>query len=74
MNNLAGTLYGQGDLAGARKLLEQVLGARARVLARDHPDILTTMNNLAQTLKEQGDLAGAPKLQERQCCNFTGSP
>ena len=42
MNNLAQALYAQGDLAGARKLQEQVLEARARLLgsgAPEHPDV-----------------------------------
>ncbi len=65
MNNLAQTLYAQGDLAGARKLQEQVLEARARLLGKEHPNTLTSMNNLAQTLYAQGDLAGARKLR---CC------
>jgi len=37
--NLGGTLYAQGDLAGARKLQEQVLEARARFLVSEQaPD------------------------------------
>ena len=60
MNNLAATLYAQEDLAGARKLQEQLLDAQARVLGSEHPDTLTTMNNLAATLKAQAqeNLAG----------------
>jgi Flp pilus assembly protein TadD len=62
MNNLAGTLYAQGDLAGARTLEERVLEARARLLGKEHPRTLASMNNLAQTLYAQGDLAGAEAL------------
>jgi hypothetical protein len=65
MLNLAGTLYAQGDLAGARTLQEQVLEAMARLLGQEHPDTLTAMNNLAQTLYAQGDLAGVRTLQHR---------
>jgi Flp pilus assembly protein TadD len=65
MNNLALTLYAQGDLAGARKLQEQVLEAWVRLLGKEHPDTLRAMNNLAGTLYAQGDLAGARKLEEQ---------
>ena len=37
MNNLAATLRAQGDLAGARKLHEEVLDIRRRVLGPEHP-------------------------------------
>jgi len=65
MGNLALTLQAQGDLAGARKLEEQVLEIRRRILGDEHPDTLTSMNNLAMTLKAQGDLAGAREIQEQ---------
>jgi hypothetical protein len=55
----------KGDLAGARKLQEQVLEAMARLMGKEHPDTLTSMNNLALTLYAQRDLAGARKLQEQ---------
>ena len=65
MGNLSNTLWSQGDLAGARKLQEQVLDVRRRVQGAGHPDTLTSMNNLATMLMSQGDLAGARKLQEQ---------
>jgi tetratricopeptide (TPR) repeat protein len=74
MNNLAqtvkaqgdlGTLYAQGDLAGARGLQEQVLEVSHRLLGEEHPDTLRAMGNLAGTLKAQGDLAGARGLEEQ---------
>ena len=65
MNNLAGTLSAQGDLAGARALQEQVLSIDRRVLGEEHPSTLTSMNTLATTLLAQGDLAGARALQEQ---------
>ena len=55
----------QGDLAGARKIGEQVLDLLRRVLGEEHPDTLTSMNNMAQTLGSQGDLPGARKIQEQ---------
>jgi hypothetical protein len=54
MHNLALTLYAQGDLAGARKLQEQVLAASRRVLGEEHPDTLRAMNNLAQMTANRG--------------------
>jgi hypothetical protein len=64
MNNLAETLFSQGDLAGARKLEEETLDILRRVLGPEHPTTLTSMNNLAETLRAQGDLGGARKLEE----------
>lgn len=49
-DNLAATLRGQGDHAGARDLFEQVLEGRTRTLGPEHPDTLITMNDLAMTL------------------------
>lgn len=37
MNNLAGTLHAQDDLAGALELGKSVLAARRRVLGETHP-------------------------------------
>ena len=65
MNNLAGTLRAQGDLAGARVLQKKVLEVRRRVLGEEHPATLTSMGNLASTLWNQGDLAGARALEEK---------
>jgi hypothetical protein len=64
MLNLAGTLYAQGDLAGARTLRQQVLEAMAQLLGKEHPNTLASMLNLAQTLYAQEDLAGARTLQQ----------
>ncbi|MEX2260329.1 MAG: toll/interleukin-1 receptor domain-containing protein, partial [Bryobacteraceae bacterium] len=57
--------YERGSYSGARKLFDQVLEARRRLLGEEHPDTLWAMNNLAQTRQAQGDLAGARKLQEQ---------
>jgi tetratricopeptide (TPR) repeat protein len=62
---LAEARWAAGDLPGARKIHEQVLDVRRRVLGEEHPDTLTSMNNLAQTLYTQGDLPGARKIQEQ---------
>ncbi len=47
MNNLALTIHAQGDLAGARKLEEEALAIRRRVLGPEHPDTLSSMSNMA---------------------------
>ncbi|MDP1984472.1 MAG: FxSxx-COOH system tetratricopeptide repeat protein, partial [Sulfuritalea sp.] len=66
MNNLANTLYAQGDLAGALELQKSALATRRRVLGEEHPDTLSSMNNLAGTLHAQGDLAGALELHRSE--------
>ena len=57
--------YERGDYAAARKLQEQALEVRGRLLGKEHPDTLTAMNDLAQALNAQGELAGARQLQEQ---------
>ena len=57
--------YERGDYASARKLEEQVLEARRRLLGGEHRGTLTAMGNLATTLHVQGDLAEARKLEEQ---------
>jgi hypothetical protein len=58
------TLKALGDLAAARKLQEQVLETRLRLLGEEHSDSLWAMSNLALTLYSQGDRARARKLEE----------
>ena len=65
MNNLAGIIRDQGELARARQLQERVLAVQRRTRGGKHPETLRSMNNLAMTLRAQGELAGARKLQER---------
>ncbi len=65
LNNLAGLLQAQGDLAGARPLYERALAIREKALGPEHPDTATSLNNLAALLQDQGDLAGARPLYER---------
>ena len=66
MNNLAYILSAQGDLAGARKLQEETLAVRRRVLGAEHPNTLTSMNNLADTLNAQGDLRGRASCRKKR--------
>jgi len=63
MNNLAQTLYAQGDLAGARQLQEQVLEDMARFLGKEHPSTLMSMLNLAEIRQAEGDVAEAERLR-----------
>src|SRR5207248_2924274 len=63
-NNLAGTLWTQGDLEGARRLQEEVLTAMVRLFGEDDPDTLNIKNNLAGTLWTGGEFEGARRLQE----------
>lgn len=65
MNNLAATLWAQGELAAARSLEEEVLSVRRRVLKDEHPKTLMSMSNLAETLCAQGEFAPARSLQEK---------
>ena len=55
MNNLAETLRTQGDLAGGRKIHEQVLEITRRILGEEHPDTSLSAWNLLVTLSELGD-------------------
>jgi tetratricopeptide (TPR) repeat protein len=64
MNNLALTLYAQGNLAGARALQEQLLSIARRLWGERHPNTFKSMNNLAETLRAQGELPSARALQE----------
>jgi Tetratricopeptide repeat len=59
VNNLAGWLRDEGELAGARPLYERALAIRGRVLGPDHHDTAQGLNNLAVLLQDQGELAAA---------------
>jgi hypothetical protein len=63
-NNLATTLWAQGDLEAARRLQEEVLDARVRVLGEEHPDTLTSRNDLAVMLQAQRDLDAVQPREE----------
>ena len=65
LNNLAGTIASQGDLAEARELLEGVVAISCRELGEQHSDSLTAMGNLAAILWQDGDRAEAYALQQQ---------
>jgi tetratricopeptide (TPR) repeat protein len=53
----------RGELENARKIQEEVLETRRRVLGDEHPGTLLSMDNLAGTLRAQGELVGAREIQ-----------
>jgi hypothetical protein len=55
----------QGDLPGARPLLERALSIREHRLGVDHPATAWNLASLALMLEAQCDLAGARALHER---------
>lgn len=65
MNNLAGVLRTQGDLAGACQLEKLVWSIRREKMGEDHPDTLAATNNLANSLIALGHLADARALLEQ---------
>ncbi|MEA3323612.1 MAG: tetratricopeptide repeat protein [Euryarchaeota archaeon] len=64
MNNLATTLYGQGDLDGARKIQEEVLEIRRRILGEEHRDTSVSAWNLLTTLAKIDDPVRARTVLE----------
>ena len=60
-----GGVRGQGYLARARTVQDEVLTARRELLGPRHPDTLTAANNLATTMQAQGDLVGARTLHDK---------
>jgi serine/threonine protein kinase/Tfp pilus assembly protein PilF len=64
LNGLANVLREQGHLEEARKLHEEVLGRRRKVLGEDHLDTLASLNNLAIVLAQQGKPEDAQRLFE----------
>jgi tetratricopeptide (TPR) repeat protein len=66
LHELAGVLLAQGDLPGARDLLERSFCIRAKVIGtEDHPDVAASLHELARVLLAQGDLPGARDRLER---------
>jgi tetratricopeptide (TPR) repeat protein len=65
MGNLGSSLIAEGDIAGARKLQQEVLASQIRILGPRHPQTLATMANLAEALRGLGDLPGASELVEQ---------
>jgi hypothetical protein len=60
LNGLASVLHAQGDLDGARDLLERALAIREAGLGPDDPEIAASLNNLAAVLRAEGDRAPHP--------------
>jgi hypothetical protein len=60
----ARTLRGNGDLAGARLMLEQGLAVAKASLGEDHPDVLSTAHLLAGMHREAGEPAAARRVLE----------
>lgn len=58
-------LQAQGDLTGARAVIERALMIHETVYGSDHPDVATTLNNLGGVLQDLGDLDGAQAVFER---------
>jgi tetratricopeptide (TPR) repeat protein len=54
----------QGEIAEARKLFEETLEGKRRVLGAKHDETLLTLANLADAFRLQGRLEGARKLAE----------
>jgi tetratricopeptide (TPR) repeat protein len=65
LDNLAGLLHDQGELAQARTYYERILTIREKGLGLEHPQTAQCLNNLAALLQEQGELAAARPLYER---------
>jgi hypothetical protein len=62
MNNLAETLFAQGELAGARQLQERALEIQRRVLGEEHPDTTVSAWNLFLTLIQLNETAAAKRI------------
>jgi hypothetical protein len=61
----------RGDIASARKLQEQVLIDRERILGLDHQDTIAAAGHLALTLRTQGSFSAARALEERVLASRT---
>lgn len=62
MNNVALVLQAEGKLDESRKLHEETLALRQKVLHENHPRITSSLNNLASVLMDEGDLEEAERL------------
>ena len=65
MLDLAEALWAQGRLIAARRLEEEVVAGRRKLLGQDHADTLKAIGKLAVTMAAQGELAAARRLQEQ---------
>jgi WD40 repeat protein/tetratricopeptide (TPR) repeat protein len=63
-NNLAGTLYEQGEYERARVLLEENVAVLTRTLGPDSPRTLLARHHFGETLKSLGHLSEAQDLFE----------
>ena len=59
LNNLAGLLQAQGDLAGARPLYERALAILEKALGPDHPNTNRVRRNFACLLLTDGNASEA---------------
>ena len=64
-NNLALILQDMGELAEARKLMEQALASDIKNLGEGRTSVATDRSNLALILKDMGELAEARKLMDQ---------
>ena len=62
--NLATSLHLMGQYAEARRLNEDILAGRRRMLGEDHPYTLDTAGNLATDLRRLGEHQAARELDE----------
>jgi hypothetical protein len=60
----ARALRGNGDLAGARLMLEQALEVAKASIGEDHPEVLSTAHLLAGMHREAGEPAAARRVLE----------
>jgi tetratricopeptide (TPR) repeat protein len=65
LNDLGFLLQLQGDLTGARPLLERALAIREKVLGPEDPDTARSLSDLGLLLQAENDLTGARPLLER---------
>lgn len=65
LNNLAGLLQDQGDIAGARSLFERALAIYEKVLGAEHHITARSLSYLAGLLQAEGHIARARHLFER---------
>ncbi|QSQ23237.1 toll/interleukin-1 receptor domain-containing protein [Pyxidicoccus parkwayensis] len=59
-NDLGDALRRQGNLPGARRLLEETLDIQRRVHGEEHPETLTVMNNYSLVLADLGEPTARP--------------